>query len=161
MTQEFTFFYESDSPFSNWYPQPFVHLGMQYNCSEQYMMYKKARLFNDIDVGEMIMEQSDPRKQKFLGRQVRGYDDAVWMANCQEIMVPGLVSKFTQDSYSLQCLLDTGDTTIVEASPYDNIWGIGLAKNDPRAIDPTRWKGRNLLGIVLMKARDEIRSGKH
>jgi len=125
------------------------------------MMYKKARLFKDIDVAEMIMEQTSPRKQKFLGRQVRGYDDATWMAECENIMVPGLVSKFTQDSYSLQCLLDTGDTTIVEASSYDNIWGIGLAKNDPRAIDPTRWKGRNLLGIVLMKARDEIRSGKY
>lgn len=125
------------------------------------MMYKKALLFKDIDVAEMIMEQSHPRKQKFLGRQVRGYDDAVWMANCQEIMVPGLVSKFTQDSYSLQCLLDTVDSTIVEASPYDKIWGIGMKGDDPRATDPTKWEGQNLLGIVLMKVRDEICSGKY
>ena len=120
------------------------------------MMYKKALLFKDIDVAEMIMEQSHPRKQKFLGRQVRGYDDAVWMTNCQEIMVPGLVSKFTQDSYSLQCLLDTDDSIIVEASPYDKVWGIGMTKDDPRATDPSQWQGKNLLGIVLMKARDEI-----
>ena len=120
-------------------------------------MYKKALLFKDIDVAEMIMEQSHPRKQKFLGRQVRGYDDAIWMANCQDIMVPGLVSKFTQDSYSLQCLLDTEDSIIVEASPYDKVWGIGMKKNDPRATDPTQWEGQNLLGIVLMKARDIIK----
>jgi ribA/ribD-fused uncharacterized protein len=119
-------------------------------------MYKKALLFKDIDVAEMIMEQSHPRKQKFLGRQVRGYDDAIWMANCQEIMVPGLVSKFEQDSYSLQCLLDTEDSIIVEASPYDKVWGIGMKKDDPRATDPSKWEGKNLLGIVLMKARDII-----
>ena len=119
-------------------------------------MYKKALLFKDIDVAEMIMEQSHPRKQKFLGRQVRGYDDAIWMANCQDIMVPGLVSKFTQDSYSLQCLLDTEDSIIVEASPYDKVWGIGMDKNDPRATDPAQWEGKNLLGVVLMKARDII-----
>jgi ribA/ribD-fused uncharacterized protein len=71
-------------------------------------------------------------------------------------MVPGLVSKFTQDSYSLQCLLDTEDSIIVEASPYDKVWGIGMKKDDPRATDPSQWDGQNLLGIVLMKARDII-----
>lgn len=121
------------------------------------MMYKKARLFKDNDVAEMIMEQTSPRKQKFLGRQVRGYDDAIWMAECQDIMVPGLVSKFTQDSYSLQVMLDSGDSTIVEASPYDKIWGIGMAEDDPRATDPTKWDGKNLLGIVLMRVRDIVR----
>jgi len=156
MTQKFTFFWESDSPFSNWYPQSFVHEGRQYNCSEQYMMYKKAMLFNDFDVADMIMGQSHPRNQKFLGRQVRNFDQEVWMASCQDIMVPGLVSKFTQDTYSLNCMLDTGDSIIVEASPYDKIWGIGMTKDDPRATDPTKWEGQNLLGIVLMKARDII-----
>ena len=120
------------------------------------MMYKKAMLFNDYEVAEMIMQQNDPRKQKFLGRQVRGFDHEVWMAACQDIMVPALVSKFTQDTYSLNCMLDSVGTTIVEASPYDKVWGIGMAKTDPRATDPTQWDGQNLLGIVLMKARDEI-----
>jgi ribA/ribD-fused uncharacterized protein len=83
------------------------------------------------------------------------------MAECENIMVPGLVSKFTQDSYSLQCLLDTGDTIIVEASPYDKIWGIGMRATDPRATDPALWEGKNLLGKVLMRARDEIKSGKY
>jgi len=121
------------------------------------MMYKKARLFKDNDVAEMIMEQTSPRKQKFLGRQVRGYDDATWMAECRDIMVPALVSKFTQDTYSLNTMLDTGDTIIVEASPYDKLWGIGMKKDDPRATDPTKWEGKNWLGEVLMRARDIIR----
>lgn len=120
-------------------------------------MYKKAMLFKDIDVAEMIMDQTSPRKQKFLGRQVRGYDDATWMAECRDIMVPALVSKFTQDTYSLNVMLDTGDSIIVEASPYDKLWGIGMKKDDPRATDPTKWEGKNWLGEVLMRARDEIR----
>jgi ribA/ribD-fused uncharacterized protein len=157
MTQKFTFFWESGSPFSNWYPQSFDHLGIRYNCSEQYMMYKKALLFRDIEVAEMIMEQTSPRKQKFLGRQVRGFDQTVWLRECEDIMVPALVSKFTQDTYSLNCMLDTGDSTIVEASPYDKIWGIGMTKDDPRATDPTQWEGENRLGICLMKARDVIK----
>lgn len=115
-------------------------------------------LFKDFDVAEMIMEQLHPNKQKFLGRQVRGFDNDIWMAECQEIMVPALVSKFMQDTYSLNCILDTGDSIIVEASPHDKVWGIGMTKDDPRATDPTKWEGRNLLGIVLMRTRDIIRS---
>lgn len=157
MKEDFVFFWGSDSPFSNWYPQPFIHNGQQYNCSEQYMMYKKAILFKDIDVAEMIMEQTHPRKQKFLGRQVRGYDDAVWMASCDDIMVEGLVSKFIQDTYSLTTMLDTGRKIIVEASPYDKIWGIGLTADNPLAWDQSTWQGENRLGNVLMEARDVIR----
>lgn len=119
-------------------------------------MYKKAMLFKDIDVAEMIMEQSHPRKQKFLGRQVREFDQGIWMKECQDIMVPALVSKFTQDTYSLNCILDSVGTTLVEASPYDTVWGIGMTKDDPRATDPAKWDGLNLLGEVLMKARDVI-----
>jgi ribA/ribD-fused uncharacterized protein len=155
---DFVFFYTSEHPFSNWYMMLFEHQSIQYNCSEQYMMYKKAMLFKDVDVAEMIMDQGHPRKQKFLGRQVRGYDDQIWMAECENIMVPGLVSKFQQDSYSRNTLLETGDKIIVEASKYDKIWGIGMEETDQRAPFPERWAGKNLLGKVLMKARDVIRS---
>lgn len=136
---------------------PFTHDGILYNCSEQYMMNKKALLFNDSDVAEMIMEQVHPRRQKFLGRQVRGYVDSTWMSVCQIVMVEGLVSKFQQDPHSLKTLLDTGDTIIAEASPSDRIWGIGLSKDDPRALDESQWQGKNLLGRVLMKVRDDLR----
>lgn len=157
MTHNFTFFYSSSHPFSNWYMMPFVHNGKQYNCGEQYMMYQKARMFNDIDVGEMIMEQSHPRKQKFLGREVRGFVKCVWDAECKPIMIEGLTSKFLQDTYSLTTLLDTGNTIIVEASPTDKIWGIGLEENDPRTLDPSQWLGTNWLGDVLMEVRDAVR----
>jgi len=119
-------------------------------------MQQKALLFNDTEVAEMIMEQKSPRSQKFLGRQVRGFDQAIWMEKCQDIMVPALVSKFRQDMYSLNCMVDSGDSIIVEASPFDKVWGIGMTKDDPRATDPSKWEGQNLLGIVLMKARDII-----
>jgi len=115
-------------------------------------------LFKDYEVAQMIMEQNNPRNQKFLGRQVRNYIDKEWMEVCQDIMVEGLISKFMQDPYSLQCLLDTGEKIIVEASPYDKIWGIGLSKDDLRALDEAQWLGKNLLGKVLMRARDAIRT---
>ncbi len=150
-------FYSNSHPFSNWYMQPFTHDGKEYNCSEQYMMYKKAMMFKDYDVAEMIMEQGHPRKQKFLGRQVRGFDRSIWNAKCKPIMVEGLVPKFRQDTYSLSTLMDTGDMIIAEASPSDSIWGIGLAEDDPRAKVKSQWQGTNWLGDVLMETRSVIR----
>ena len=157
MTHNFTFFYSNSHPFSNWYKMPFIHNGKEFNCGEQFMMYKKAMLFKDYDVADMIMTQSNPRNQKFLGRQVRNFVEAEWNAVCKPTMVEGLTSKFMQDTYSLTTLLDTGDTIIVEASPTDRIWGVGLAENDPLILDPTKWRGTNWLGDVLMEVRDVIR----
>lgn len=157
MTKKIVLFYSNSHPFSNWYMSSFVHDGRQFNCSEQYMMFKKAMLFKDYDVADMIMEQGHPRKQKFLGRQVRRFDSNKWNSVCKDIMIPGLVSKFMQDSYCLQTLLETEDAIIAEASPTDRIWGIGLAENDPKALNPSNWQGTNWLGEVLMRTRDEIR----
>lgn len=155
----FAFFYSSLHPFSNWYMCPFVHHGHEFNCGEQYMMYKKAMMFKDYDVAEMIMQQGHPRKQKFLGREVRGFVRGVWNERCKPIMVEGLTSKSMQDTYCLTTLLDTGDSIIVEASPTDKIWGIGMSEDDPRATNPTLWLGTNWLGEVLMQVRDGIRQG--
>jgi hypothetical protein len=157
MTPNIYLFYSNDHPFSNWYMMPFTHNGIEYNCSEQYMMHMKARMFKDTDVAEMIMQQGHPRKQKFLGREVRGFSKPQWDAKCQDIMVEGLVSKFRQDTYSLTTLLETGDAIIAEASPSDKIWGIGLAEDDPRAKIQGQWQGTNWLGNVLMRTRDVIR----
>ncbi len=153
----FVFFYANAHPFSNWYMMPFVHNSKQFNCSEQAMMFYKARMFKDYDVAEMIMEQGHPRKQKFLGRQVRGFEAEKWNADCKDIMVEILKSKFRQDVYSNQLLMETGDKIIVEASPTDRIWGIGLDEHDPRALDQSQWLGTNWLGEVLMRVRDELR----
>jgi len=117
-------------------------------------MHQKALLFNDTEVAELIMEQTSPRKQKMLGREVRGFDNNLWMSKCEEIMVTGLCHKFGQNTELEEILRATGDTIIVEASPYDKIWGIGMKMDDPQATDPTQWQGKNLLGKVLMEVRE-------
>lgn len=157
MKNNYTFFYKSSSPFSNWYMGKFIHNGVEYNCGEQYMMKAKADLFNDDEVGNIIMEQTTPRKQKMLGREVRNFDPIVWDNKCIDIMVEGLISKFEQNEYCMNRLLETGDTMMVEASPTDRIWGIGLSEEDPSVLDETKWRGKNYLGIVLMKVRDELK----
>src|SRR5271165_6600447 len=102
---DFTFFW--DGPFSNWYTSPFVHNGVQYNCGEQYMMHQKALLFNDTEVAQLIMEETHPRKQKALGREVRGFDIPRWDAVCLDIVFDGLLCKFQQNADLKQILLDT------------------------------------------------------
>lgn len=156
---QFTFFWQNRSPFSNWYPSKFTHNGINFTRGEQYMMYQKAMLFGDSEVAQAILLTDNPKEQKDLGRLVRNYDDAKWAAVRVDVMVEGLFEKFNQNEYLKQALLDTGDTEIVEASPYDRIWGIGWTEEDPEAQDKSKWRGQNLLGIVLMKVRDKIRNG--
>jgi ribA/ribD-fused uncharacterized protein len=155
--KQYLFFYKSKHPFSNWYKSSFVCNNITFNCSEQYMMYEKAMMFNDVEVAQLILETDDPYKQKFLGREVRGFIKEKWNADCKEIMVPGLVAKFTQNEYLKQFILGTNNLILVEASPSDKIWGIGLSEDDPRALDETQWLGTNWLGDVLMQTRDIIR----
>jgi len=121
------------------------------------MMHMKALMFGDDEVASLIMKSKDPYEQKKLGREVRGFDKRLWDAKCKPIMVEGLVSKFSQDEYCKKTLLETNDKIIVEASPTDRIWGIGLAEDDPRALNKNTWRGTNWLGEVLMQARDKLR----
>jgi len=121
------------------------------------MMYQKAIMFGDINTAHAILLTGNPKEQKDLGRMVSNYDDAVWSAKRVEVMVEGLFEKFNQNPLLKEALLNTGDTIIVEASPVDRIWGIGLAEDDPRALIETQWLGKNLLGRVLMKVRDDLR----
>jgi len=151
----FTFFY--GGYFSNWAYSPFTHDDVVYNTGEQYMMHMKALLFNDIEVAEKIMATNVPYEQKALGRQVKNFDKTVWEAVCIDIVAAGLQSKFSQNPHFKQALLNTGDTEIVEASPTDRIWGIGLAESDPKIWDRNNWRGTNWLGIALMRVRDELR----
>lgn len=158
MTHNFTFFWQNRSPFSNWYPSKFTHNGITYSRGEQYMMYQKAILFGDTAVAQAILLTDNPKEQKDLGRMVSNYNDEVWAAKRVDIMVEGLFEKFNQNPHLKEALLNTGDTIVVEASPVDKIWGIGLAEDHPDALDQSKWRGKNLLGIVLMRVRDEIRS---
>lgn len=154
--QEFIFFwheYEENGCFSQWYRAPFTVEGITYQTCEQYMMAKKALLFNDIEHYYLIMGEPDPRKDKAYGKDVRNYDGDLWHSCNEEIIFHANYAKFSQHMELKEALLATGDKQLVEASPKDKIYGIGLEASDPRATDPTKWKGTNLLGKTLVKVR--------
>lgn len=141
---------------SQWYPCQFEADGVTYTSAEQYMMAEKARLFGDEEIRAEILNTSDPRKCKALGRKVRNFDKAVWNKEKEHIVRKGNTKKFLQNSALRSFLLSTGDKVLVEASPTDRVWGIGLGKNNPDALDPQKWRGQNLLGFILMAVRNEM-----
>ncbi len=144
---------------SQWYPAPFDVDGVRYPTAEHFMMAGKARLFGDRHTTARILECEHPDEVKKLGREVRGFDQARWEAHRVDIVVQGNEAKFGQDEALRTFLLGTGDRVLVEASPRDTIWGIGLSANDERATDPARWRGLNLLGFALMEVRSRLRDG--
>jgi ribA/ribD-fused uncharacterized protein len=154
---KYYFFYKTRHPFSNWHPCKFEdEQGNEYNCSEQYMMAQKALLFGDKEIFEEIMEEPSPKFQKELGRKVKGFDSKIWNDNAKKIVYDGCKLKFEQNPNLLNELLNTNGKYLVEASPYDKVWGIGLGEDDPLIYDPKNWKGTNWLGEVLTKLRDDI-----
>lgn len=154
--EEFTFFWETRSPFSQWHPSDFTLEGKDFNCAEQYMMYKKAMLFNDDQIAEQILLTKKPRDQKALGRKVRNFDADTWNKHCKQIVYEANEAKFTQNDDLKDALLATAGTTLVEASPYDKIWGIGLTADQPEAQDRSTWQGTNWLGEILTELRENI-----
>jgi len=152
--ERFTFFWAG--PFSQWHRSPFTLDGQVYVTAEQYMMAEKARLFGDEETLERILATSNAREQKALGRRVRGFETGAWNAVARDIVYCGNRAKFTTHRDLLALLLETAGTTIVEASPLDTIWGIGLAADDPAASDRTQWRGTNWLGEVLTRLRDAL-----
>lgn len=154
----FTFFFTEASPFSQWYPSTFTVDGRTFNCAEQFMMFGKASLFGDDAVAAEVMAAVHPREHKALGRKVKGYDEETWRAHREEIVMRGNHAKFTQDARLLELLLATHPTTLVEASPFDRIWGVGLSEDNPLIQDPSTWRGQNLLGKILTNLRESLRT---
>lgn len=142
---------------SQWAPAHFEVDGVAYNCCEQFMMAEKARVFGDEEALAKILAAPSPREQKALGRKVRNFNEGTWNGVCRGVVYTGNLARFSQDPQLRRLLLATGDKAIVEASPTDRIWGIGLAQDDPDAQRPDRWRGRNWLGIALMQVRDALR----
>jgi ribA/ribD-fused uncharacterized protein len=138
---------------SQWWPAQFTVDGHGYLSAEHYMMAEKARLFGDEDTRRAILAAVKPGAAKALGRTVRGFDESRWEQHRFEIVVAGSAAKFGQNAELASYLAETGDKVLVEASPVDHIWGIGLAADDPRAQQPREWQGLNLLGFALMRAR--------
>jgi len=143
---------------SQWWPCTFVLEGQSFASAEHYMMWRKALLFGDSSVAAQVLASSDPSEAKALGRAVAGYDDAVWSSARLEIVTEGNLAKFDQNPELRSFLLATGDRMLVEASPLDRVWGIGLAADDPRALDPASWLGLNLLGEALTAVRTRLRA---
>lgn len=146
--------------FSQWYPSPFVVENITYYTAENYMMAEKARLFNDTDALEKIIRAEDPGKAKHLGRTIKGFSENLWKKKRFDIVVSGNMAKFSQNSKLSDYLLNTDSRVLVEASPKDRIWGIGLAEDDPDAGNPNLWKGLNLLGFALMEVRHQLNKSK-
>ncbi|MGW1229782.1 NADAR family protein [Streptomyces sp. NPDC002530] len=142
---------------SQWWPAPFTVDGVEYASAEHWMMAGKARLFGDVEAAERAVAARSPAEAKKAGRLVRGFDEAVWERERFALVTEGSVHKFGGHPELGAFLRNTGDRVLVEASPMDRVWGIGLAADDPRAQDPERWRGKNLLGFALMEARAVLR----
>jgi len=154
-------------PFSQWFYSPFEIEGIEYNCAEQYMMASKARMFGDFFAEAEIMDcigsetkQSGfikyPRAQQMIGRSVKNFNPAAWNAVCRDFVLRANLAKFSQNEELFEALEKTANYLLVEASPVDKIWGVGLAEDNPDAFNPTTWKGTNWLGQVLTETRGLI-----
>jgi ribA/ribD-fused uncharacterized protein len=142
---------------SQWWPAAFTVDAVRFATAEHYMMWRKAMLFDDLATAERILAAAHPHRAKTLGRQVSGFDEQTWQESRVDIVVTASVAKFDQHADLRGYLLNTGERVLVEASPRDRIWGIGLAADDDRASHPDQWRGLNLLGFALMKAREILR----
>ena len=144
--------------FSQWHPAPFELDGERYATAEHCMMAEKARLFGADDIRCQILQAGSPAQAKALGRQITGFKDDVWNAHRFDIVCRANLAKFSQHADLKAFLLQTGGRILVEASPVDSIWGIGLAQDDPRIDNPLQWQGLNLLGFALMTVRDQLQA---
>lgn len=155
-TDKFTFFYGTNDPFSNWHPASFPENGITFLTSEHYMMYYKALKFGDTETAAQILAAPTPKEAKRLGRLVKGFDQSIWEGSARSIVYVGCYLKFTCNKHLLDILLGTKGTLLVEASPTDRVWGIGLAETDDRVLNPKNWRGTNWLGEVLTCLRDNL-----
>lgn len=142
---------------SQWWPAPFSMAGVTYPSAEHAMMAAKARLFDDRAALAAVLASPDPARAKAAGRAVAGFDADRWSAAAYDVVVAANLAKFAAHPDLAAYLEATADAVLVEASPYDRIWGIGLAAAHPDARRPARWRGANLLGFALMEVRQHLR----
>ena len=154
------FFHENEAfgCFSNWYQAEFDYAGKHFVNTEQFMMYHKVLMFHKYDLADQIMRTSDPSKcKKIAGQKFPEFDSELWEKTCRTIVKRGVKAKFSQNKDILKVLLGTGNSLLSECSPYDRKWGIGIDISDPDRFVIAKWKGKNLLGRILMEVREELR----
>lgn len=156
MKETNTHIYFWGSIYSQWTKSFFIEYNIQFTTAEQYMMYHKALLFDDTDIANQILSTSNAREQKELGRKVKLFDVNVWDQNKLSIITQGNYLKFSQNKKLKDQLLKTGTKILVEGSPYDKIYGVGLKWDNPLILDEKNWKGQNLLGKALMDVRAKL-----
>ena len=138
---------------SQFYPRDMRLEGTVFCCCEQWMHWRKALLFGDAAIAAAILGERDPARHKALGRDVAGFDPDAWAAVARDVVLRGNLAKFSQHPDLLARLRASCGTTLVEASPRDQVWGIGLARDDPRAAQRATWQGTNWLGEILTEVR--------
>jgi len=143
---------------SQWYRASFTVNSEWYPTAEHYMMTMKAGTFGDLGTARRIRNAPHPRDARSLGRKITPFDEAIWARNRVQVVTRGNLAKFSQNLSLREYLLSTGDKVLVEASPHDPVWGIGLAAGHPQAADPRRWRGLNLLGFILMDVRTQLQT---
>lgn len=148
------------SCFSQWFESTFKIDGVLYKTAEHYMMAEKAKLFKDEEIRKQIIDAKTPGEAKKLGRLVKNFHQDTWLQKRFEIVVKGNFNKFQQNPTLREFLMNTNTRVLVEASPVDDIWGIGMAQNHRDAYHPEKWKGVNLLGFALMEVRDKLMYNK-
>lgn len=151
ITDKLVLFFGNNDVCSNFYLCPLQYEGHRFHSSEQLFMYLKAKTFKDWGIVRMILSCETPKEAKALGRKVRNYDDKVWNLERDRCMYITVLAKFMQCEEFKKLVIDNSNKTFAEASPYDHIWGIKLSENDPRALDPSQWKGENRLGKCINK----------
>ena len=150
--------YDKYGCFSNWYQAGFDYAGQHYANSEQFMMYQKVMMFGKYELAEKIMKTGDPGKcKKLAGQKFPEFDSTIWEKTCYTAVKRGVKAKFAQNDDILEVLLGTGNAILAECSPYDKKWGIGINLNNSDCRVIAKWRGRNLLGRILMKVREELR----
>ncbi|WP_297295327.1 NADAR family protein [uncultured Brachyspira sp.] len=162
---DFLFFYGhtndkneiTKSSLSQWYIKDFKENNLTFNCMEKYMMYNKALLFDDKKIAEEILNNNQPKAIKELGRKVSNFKDEIWDKVKYTIILKGNYYKFSQNNDLRNFLLNTKNKVLVEASPYDKVWGIKMKYDNENIENPFFWQGENLLGFALMEVRDEIK----
>ena len=151
--------YDEYGCLSNWYKADFEYAGMHFTSVEQFMMYHKLMTFRQYDLADQVMKTEDPAEAKKIGRtHFDNFDDKLWTRISSAIVKRGVRAKFVQNPDLMKELLSTGNAVLAECSPYDKVWGIGLALDDERVYDTGKWDGKNKLGRILMTLREEFRN---
>jgi ribA/ribD-fused uncharacterized protein len=154
--QDKLFFFTGASPLSNFHPSSFTVNNINFSCGEQFLQWKKAMLFKCDSIASQILESKDPTSMKRLGSKVPNFDKKIWREAVPDITMTCLQNKFEQNKDLKDYLVKTNPKNLYEASPRDNLWGIGCGIGDPNLLKKQKDWGKNILGKSLETVRSQF-----